>query len=526
MHLRALGGPFTGWISASGTNGAMTSAHLEVERKYEVDPGVALPDLAQLPKVVSVEAVLQSSLDAVYCDTAELALASAGITLRRRTGGADAGWHLRLPQRGDDRAELAEPLRDDDDGVPPEFRRHVRGWVRDRELRPVATLSTHRVVHRLLGAGGRVLAEVSDDIVTATANPQHGEVIATSWREWEIELVDGSRKLLGAAGELFTAAGAVPSPWPSTLHHALQYSAAPDAQVAASGPGSAAVVLADYLGAQLATVLGGDPDVRSSEPDAVHQVRVATRRIRSVLSTFRPLFDSAVTDPLRAELKWFAGMLGAARDVEVQRGHLLAAVAAEPDDLVLGPVAARIELELRSDYTAAHQKLLATMDSDRYFRLLDVLQAVATHPPFTQWAAGKAKDVLAKRIRVACRKLSSLAAQPAPADPGARDHWLHEIRKAAKRVRYAAELADPALGKSARTLAAAAEDLQEVLGDHQDSVVVRGTLRAIGVRMHLDGENAFTIGRLHAFQQVRADAAESEFRASWPDVADRLRNWK
>lgn len=504
----------------------MTSRHLEVERKYEVDTGVALPDLARLPKVVEVEPVLQSTLDAVYSDTPELALASAGITLRRRTGGSDAGWHLKLPQGGDDRAELAEPLRDDDEGVPPELVRHIRGWVRDRELKPVATLSTRRVVHRLLGDDGRVLAEVSDDIVSATAYPEQGDAIASTWREWEIELVDGSRKLLTAADEMFAGVGADRSEWPSKLHHALQGAAGSSAVAPndSAPQGSAAAVLADYLTAQLAVVLGRDPDVRGSETDAVHKVRVATRRTRSVLSTFRPLFDWTVTDPLRGELKWFAGMLGAARDVEVQRDHLLAAVAVEPDELVLGPVAGRIEVELRSDYTAAHQALLDAMDSARYFRLLDALEAVVNRPPFTEQAAGKAKRVLSKRVRVACRKLQSLGSAEAPA---ARDHWLHEIRKAAKRVRYAAELAEPALGKSARALVIAAEELQETLGDHQDSVVIRGTLGGIGVRMHLDGENVFTIGRLHALQQVRADVAEAAFHRLWAgSFADQLRNWQ
>lgn len=508
----------------------MTSEHAEVERKYEVEAALALPDLARLPKVVGVRPVLQSTLDAVYSDTAELSLAGAGITLRRRTGGSDAGWHLKLPQGGDDRAELAEPLRSDDDGVPPELLRHIRAWVRGRELRPVATLSTRRVVHRLLGDDGRVLAEISDDIVTATATPGPGAAIATTWREWEIELVDGSRKLLAAADELFAGAGAVRSQWPSKLHRALQGAEAPAGGTAPrdrAAAGSAAAVLTDYLTAQLAAVLSRDADVNTSEPDAVHKVRVATRRTRSVLSTFRPLFDRTVTDPLREELKWFAGMLGAARDVEVQREHLLAAVAAEPDELVLGPVAARIGVELRSDYTAAHEALMEAMDSARYFGLLDALELAATRPPFTALAAGPAKKVLAKRVRVACRKLHALGSAPPPEQAGARDHWLHEIRKAAKRVRYAGELAEPALGRSARALVAAAEELQETLGDHQDSVVIRETLRAIGVRMHSDGENVFTIGRLHALQQVRADAAEAAFHRRWTgSFADQLRSWQ
>ena len=106
------------------------------------------------------------------------------------------------------------------------------------------------------------------------------------------------------------------------------------------------------------------------------------------------------------------------------------------------------------------------------------------------------------------------------------DQWLHNIRKAAKRVRYAAEVAVPTFGRPATRLAATAEEIQELLGEHQDSVVLRKTLRAIGIRMHLDGDNPFTIGRLHALQQARTDRAEARFTRTWSKrYAHRMRPW-
>ena len=111
--------------------------------------------------------------------------------------------------------------------------------------------------------------------------------------------------------------------------------------------------------------------------------------------------------------------------------------------------------------------------------------------------------MLTKRVRKSYRRVTALVEAGAPEDPAHRDEWYHEIRKASKRLRYAAESVAPAFGEPATALAEAAEDLQEVLGEHQDSVVARAALRQLGVRIHLDGDNAFTIGRLHAWSRPR-----------------------
>src|SRR6478736_5566277 len=142
----------------------------------------------------------------------------------------------------------------------------------------------------------------------------------------------------------------------------------------------ASAVLLAHLTEQVRAMTSREQQARLDEPDGVHKMRVATRRLRSALSTFRPLLDREVTDPLRDELKWIAAELGGARDAEVLRIRLLDEIAAEPDDLVLGPVAARIEAELRADHRRAHDALVQALKSERYFRLLDQLDALVDEP--------------------------------------------------------------------------------------------------------------------------------------------------
>lgn len=502
----------------------MTSEHLEIEQKFDVPADAAWVDLGAVAGV-HLGKPAEHQLDATYFDTDGFALARAGVTLRRRTGGSDAGWHLKLPSGSGDRTEHGEPL-GDADAVPVSLLDLVRAQVRDHAVRPVATLSTRRTVHTLLGDADLVLAEAADDAVTAQA---HGDGSATisNWREWEIELVDGPSELIDEVGAVMRAAGATSSPWSSKLQRALGDRVAPRPTFSELSPGSPArdVVQAHFL-EQVEAVLTRDPQARRDEPDGVHKMRVATRRLRSALATFRPLLERELTDPIRDELKWIAGELGGARDAEVLRMRLLETVAAEPDDLVLGPIAARIEAELQSDHRKAHDALVEALNSERYFRLLDRLDALVDQPPFTEPAEGRADQVLTGRVRKAYRKIKDLvdAGEPEPGEHC--DEWFHEIRKSAKRLRYAAESVEPAFGDPADALAKAAENLQEVLGEHQDSVVARAALRELGVRIHLDGENAFTIGRLHALEQAKADAAEKAFAAAWAGVADKkVRSW-
>jgi inorganic triphosphatase YgiF len=191
-----------------------TADVVETERKYEVEPGFAVPDLADLPMVSGVSEPAEHQLSAVYFDTPGLMLAAASITLRRRTGGTDAGWHLKLPVGVDTRREVRAPLGDGTAAVPAELAGLVSRWSGGEPLRPVAKLDTARTVRRLLGGGGSVLAEIADDRVTGSLPSGEGAGgepawrAAVAWREVEAELVSGPAGLLDAVGGRLTAAGA------------------------------------------------------------------------------------------------------------------------------------------------------------------------------------------------------------------------------------------------------------------------------------------------------------------------------
>lgn len=196
----------------------------EIERKYDADADTPLPNWAGLPGVTEVTAGEERALDARYFDTAEAALARAGVALRRRTGGPDAGWHIKGPRTGDGRVELGWPL--DDDGVLPDaVAETIAQWTTD-ELHPLARIQNDRTAYHLLGAGG-IIAEFVDDHVVAT---DLRDGARRSWREWEMEL--GPAAPSDAAGQaaffadveraVFAVGGQAPSSG-SKLARALGY---------------------------------------------------------------------------------------------------------------------------------------------------------------------------------------------------------------------------------------------------------------------------------------------------------------
>jgi CHAD domain-containing protein len=487
---------------------------LEIESKYDVDERTMLPALHELPGVDKVAQPEEQELEAVYFDTAAFDLAAAGITLRRRTGGSDDGWHVKFPVASGERLEVREALGRAARQVPIQLVRLVRVYVRDRELEPVVTLRTRRVVHRLLGPDGVVLADLSDDNVIAEVAGAEPE----SWREWELELADGPRELLEAAAPVLRSAGATPASGPSKLARALGDRVPSTEQWELPSKPTGADVFRAYAVAQVAALYRRDPEVRRDRPDAVHKMRVATRRLRSALATYRPILDREVGDRLREELKWLAGELGGSRDAEVLRDRLDAAVAAEPKELVMGRVAGAIDDHLRAVYRSARVQALEALENERYLRLLDDLDKLIADPPVTA-EPRKADKLLPKLLQHDWKRIrKAVERREAATDPAQREHELHEIRKAAKRLRYAAESAVPVFGDTASGLAAAAEQVQEVLGEFQDSVVARELLRQLAVQVHLGGGNAFSLGRLHALEQQKGIEAERAFAELWPTV--------
>jgi inorganic triphosphatase YgiF len=189
--------------------GGRLTEHLETELKFDVDPGFAVPDLGGLVQGQTVSEPQVRHLVANYFDTSDLRLAAAPVTLRRRTGGPDEGWHLKLPVGAGTRRELQAPLGDDPMAVPPQLAGLVSTWVGDHPLQVVAVLETRRTVRNLIAADGTVLAEVADDLVTGRL-PSAGRTPAepVTWREIEVELVSGGPEILAAARSRLTGAGA------------------------------------------------------------------------------------------------------------------------------------------------------------------------------------------------------------------------------------------------------------------------------------------------------------------------------
>ncbi len=504
-------------------------AHVEIEEKYCADESLRMPELLDLPSVTRVGQPAELTLEATYFDTQDLRLAARRVTLRRRTGGDDEGWHLKLPLDDGSRLELHRPLgrsRRANPPVPAALLRQVRARVREAPLAPVAQLATRRIVHRLYGEGDRLLAEVADDQVRAEVIGKESTV--TGWRELEVELVNGDRDLLAAVGAVLRAAGARPATSGSKLAHALgdRLPSGLIAQRPDDWPkrSTAGFAILSYLRGQIETLVAADVAVREERHDSVHKMRVCTRRMRSVLVTYHPLFDRSAIEPIRAELKWLAGVLGEVRDVEVMHAYLGTALDDVTDDLLLGPVRARVDNELNTSYRHARAQLLSELDGSRYFRLLDDLDALLIRPPLTAVASAAAATWLPRRVakehrRLVARHRAAEVSQPGLVDDA--DHPLHEVRKAAKRVRYAGEAAVPTVGRRAERFVAAVTELQKALGVHQDTVVLRGVLRRIAGQAFLAGENGFTFGLLHAQEQARADRAERDFHRAWQAAQQR-----
>jgi CHAD domain-containing protein len=497
----------------------------ETEAKYDVPAGAALPRLDGLPQVARTSGPAGEQLEAEYYDTDDLRLIRAGITLRRRRGGDDAGWHLKLPLGAGTRREIRLPL-GRAGRVPGELAELVHVHTRGKPLRPVARVTTKRQRLILLDQAGGSLAEVAADDVSAET--LGGTSAVSRWHEVEVELTGGDRALLKAADELLRGDGLRPAGRSAKLERALGGRLPEPAHPAPLTPSSPAgqVVLA-YLRTYAEKMKSLDPMVRRDEPDAVHQMRVATRRLRSTLRSFGQIIRRDGTQRLATELKWLGTVLGEARDAEVLAGHLLAGLHETPAELVIGPVQARVQGHFASKHAGARTALLEALDSGRYFSLLDELDKLMAEPPFTPQAARPAADVLPAAARRPYRQVRRRMRRARRARAGQpTDEALHEARKGAKRARYAGEAMAPAIGKPAGRFAKQMKKVQSVLGDHQDTVIARQVERELGMSAHLAGENAFSYGLLYGRDACHAERLRAQAWRTWKRASHlRYRRW-
>lgn len=511
----------------------MADTKREIERKYEATPETRLPDLTRVPGVSAVVDKGVAELDAVYYDTADLRLAAASITLRRRTGGDDAGWHLKLPVAPGVRDEITAPLSEQ---IPRTLTNLVGARTRDAELAPVVRLLSSRDIRHLVDADGKLLAELSRDSVRAERLTDGGRTAA--WDEIEVELADdGDPAFLDAVDKKLRKAGLKPAVSPSKLARALAETAPkagrraksegpaaeqpPGTAGAEPAPDTAGAYILAYLREQRDALLAYDPAVRRDLPDSVHQMRVATRRMRSAFRSYRKIIDRAVTDPIGEELKWLAAELGVARDQEVLTERLKSRIDAVPRTLLLGPVRGRLRIWTVAHGSGSRRRAVAVLDSKRYLALLDSLDALLADPPLLKAARGAAARIIPKAVLKDYDRLATRVDHALELPAGeARDLAMHDARKAAKRARYAGEAAAPALGKAAKKFAKRMKAVQTVLGDHQDSVVAREALRNLAIQAHAAGESAFTWGLLYGQEQAQAAERERELPEVWRKAAD------
>jgi CHAD domain-containing protein len=491
---------------------------LEREVKLGAGPAFHLPDLTGVVDGVTVTPPEAVRLETVYYDTPDLRLARWGVSLRYRAG---EGWTLKLsPSTEEGMLERDEITFQGGAKKPPAAAVGlVRAYVRKSDLAPVARLSTMRRRVRLLGADGGRVAEVVDDEVSV----RDGRRVAARFREIEIEVAgaDGNEAVVQPLVERLRGAGAgAPDPTPKHIR-ALGPRAMEPPEVApfpVTPESPARDVIRSVLADAVAAILRHDPLVRvGSDPEAVHQARVATRKLRSHLRTFGPLLEPEWTEPLRSELGWLAMALGAVRDREVLLERLRERAKSLPasDSRSAASLLHILEVEIES----LRKKLYTELDSDRYVELLERLVAAAHSPVCTLDADQPALTTLPPLATSPWRRLRS-AVRQLPEQPT--DPELHRIRILAKRARYAAEAVAPVVGADAAAFARAAAKLQTILGEHQDSVTAQARLRAARVT----GRRAFVAGELIALEHVAAEKA----RKDWPKVWNaldrkRLRKW-
>ncbi|MFJ8623661.1 CHAD domain-containing protein [Kitasatospora sp. NPDC093550] len=512
----------------------MSTQHEETERKYD---GPALPRrLDRVPGVATVRSTEPQDLDAVYYDSRDLRLLGRRITVRRRTGGSDAGWHLKLPRGGDVRQEVRLPSEAGGPGeVPTEFSHLVTAFTRGAALVPVAHLRTRRAQLLLCDERGETLAQITEDRVAAqvldaghlaptppdgrAAGPEAdgearlmdadeaGPAGGTStevcgWTEFEVELKHGSPALLDRIEAVFADAGLTRSPWPSKLSRALGEPLAqgPTGSASAQAPGSAGALVMDGFRDQLEALLTLDAAVRRGQEDSVHRMRVTARRLRSLLKAHRRLFRRDRAEGLATELRWLGRLLGRARDQEVLGEELVGQLDAVPAHL-RSALRGRLTERYAQGYRRAWQRAVAELDSARYFALLERLDAFAADPPLRRRARRKARRYLPGVLRHEQRRTGKRLDRALRTPPGPQgDQALHRARKAAKRARYTADHAQSHIphrtAKRVAEFGARMRKLHKVLGTHQDAVVARHEL------VSLDGEDTGgedTGGERHAF---------------------------
>lgn len=456
---------------------AAVQTTVEHERKLEAPQGFELPDLGGEPLEPRV-------FTSVYHDTGDRSLARAGITLRRRTERGSSVWQLKLPVNGA-RLELEEP--GGPAGPPDRLRALLHAHERRAALEPVAELRTRR--HGSLVTRDRITAEVTVDEVSV----MDAERVTTEFVELEIELREGEPSALGRIAKELERAGAQACDQTPKLFRVLSL----EPRARAKTPFES---LRRLLHEQLDQIFAHDPGTRlGTDPESLHDMRVAVRRARALLRAGGPLIATD-TQALSLELQWLGSALGDVRDLDV----LLVRLRDEAAALDAGDRAAagRLLRALERQRTRARRTLLKALDGQRYDALLDQFEQALT--ALEPSASKVTLESLARReLNRLRRDVRALDEEPA-------DDALHALRKRGKRVRYAHELS------GAKAIVKRAKAFQEVLGEHQDSVVAEERLRALSHDAPAD--QALAAGLLIEHERARRTRARVSWRKAWREL--------
>jgi CHAD domain-containing protein len=267
---------------------------------------------------------------------------------------------------------------------------------------------------------------------------------------------------------------------------------------------SAPDLIADYLSEQCTVIIDSEAQLRAGE-NVVHATRVAVRRMRSTIRVFAEFFEPAGAEHLEEELVWWAGLLGKVRDMDILAQRQAALLEELPGELILGPVASTIQIELAAQRKEAADAMTEALDSERYRKLIGLIHHWRSDPPFTTAADALPKAInpfIKKAKKKVDRRLTKAAAARLAGEPA--DDLFHDARKASKRHRYAVEAALPVWGSKADKIISQRKDLQDLLGNYQDSIVSAAFLRELGARLGIrSGQNGFSYGVLYA-REVQA----------------------
>ena len=506
----------------------MSDLSTRTERRTYLGPADAgEPRLNALPGLRRPKANPSHVLETERYDTDDRRLAASGIALAVRRGDptAPAQWQLDLPD-GDGRERLRVPIPPDDvaaPGLPAELDELIRGVTRGQPVHPAGLLRATRTVTRLRNSSGGQVAELVHDRLALAAMGVAAEL--HTWTEVELRAEAGAP--VEDIEQRLIEAGLRPAEPAADAE--LDRLLRPAPRVSRPGrPGSAGAALVGYLATHTDRLAAEELRVRRGEPDSVHQLRVACRRMRSALQAFRPLLERDRTEPIIADLREFAGALSPARDAEVLNERISAALGALPPELLLGPVQAQVTRHFARTEAEAGAAVLSALDGERYGRLRAALEELVTDPPLTKRARRNATAELPRQVARTARRMAravEIAIDPEQ-DAEQRELAVHDARKAGKRLRYATEVARPDVGEPAAQFAKAMKGLQTALGEHQDTVVARAALRELAAQAHVAGENGFSFGILHARDAALAAEIEEQLPELWASAwTTRNRRW-